>query len=197
VNPPRFLEDIALLLARLQQAPGQVHVRVWQELSPWLRSLVSTASLKWVERLGASEQCHVVTIDAGTGHRCHGAAIAHCVGCKKPTCLTHAFVDGSGEAVCFACVTELIAHKGVAGPAHGSNGARPPTPSNPKDVAWARRLFKVKASASWSDVRAAHRKLSARWHPDKVQDATGKAKAEEKFKELGRAFEILKKEYGQ
>lgn len=187
----QFLEEVAVLFARLQQAPGQVHVRVWQELGPWLRDLASKASLKWVERLGASDPCHIVTIEDGRHQSCSSAAIAYCIVCRKPTCLKHAFVDGSGEAVCFACVQESITASGKP---------PPPPPSAPRaveDVRWAHRTLKVKMGSSWDDVRSAHRKLSARWHPDKVQDATGKKKAEDKFKEIGRAFEILKKEYGK
>ena len=204
MGPPRFLEEIALLLSRLQQAPGQVHVRVWQELSPWLRDLVSKASLKWVERLGAGDPCHVLTLEEGKPHPCARAAIAYCIVCRKPTCLFHAFVDGSGEAVCFACVQKTInANGGGNGAPHaGSHPGdhAPPTPRPidwDKQVSWARKTLKVKASATWEEVRSSHRKLSARHHPDKVQDAGGKAKAEDKFKELGRALEILKKEYGK
>lgn len=198
MSPPRFLEEIALLLSRLQQAPGQVHVRVWQELSPWLRDLVSKASLKWVERLGAGDPCHVVTLDDGKPHSCSRAAIAYCLVCRKPTCLVHAFVDGSGEAVCFACVHRVINGAGTPPPAAGDKAPPSPRPMDwDKQVSWARKTLKVKVAATWEEVRSSHRKLSARHHPDKVQDAVGKAKAEDKFKELGRALEILKKEYGK
>jgi hypothetical protein len=163
---------------------------------------VSTASLKWVERLGAAEPCHVATMEGGRPRACPRASIAYCVVCHKPTCLVHAFVDGSGEAVCFACVQETIAERPAAPKPNGkTNGAGQAPPYVPPDwdkqVSWARKQLKVKMSASWDDIRTAHRKLSAKWHPDKVQGADAKAKAEAKFKELGRALEILKKEYAQ
>lgn len=156
-----------------------------------MRDLVGRASIKWVERLAAAEQCHVLHRSV----RCTGLAIAHCVICKNPTCLRHAFVDGSGEAVCFACLRPLV---GSAAP---QNGKRPPDPKPPApdadEVAAARKLLKVKASASWDEVRTAYRKLTARWHPDKVRDAPGKEKAEAKLKALNHAYEVLKREYQQ
>ena len=43
-------------------------------------------------------------------------------------------------------------------------------------------------SASAEELKKAYRKLAVQYHPDKNQ---GKKEAEEKFKELGEAYEIL------
>lgn len=194
MNSPRFLEEVAHLFARLQQAPGQVHVRVWQELSPWIRDLVGRASLKWVERLGAGEPCHIVTQDPAPARRCTNAAIAHCIACRRATCLRHSFVDGSGEAICFACVSGVLHERGAPPPPHSNGAARKPRED---ELRAARKLLKVGVNASWDDVRAQYRKLSAKWHPDRVQGEAAKVKAEAKFKEIQNAYDVLKREYGQ
>lgn len=54
-------------------------------------------------------------------------------------------------------------------------------------------------NASVADVKAAYRKLSKEWHPDKHK---GDKKAEERFKEINQAYEVLgdetkKKQYDQ
>jgi len=52
----------------------------------------------------------------------------------------------------------------------------------------------VTAATDWDVIRAAHRKLSAKWHPDRYRSEGERAKAEAKFKELQRAFDLLQKE---
>jgi len=48
----------------------------------------------------------------------------------------------------------------------------------------------VKPDASESEIKKAFYKLAQKWHPDKV-DASQKAEAEEKFKEINEAYEVL------
>ena len=48
----------------------------------------------------------------------------------------------------------------------------------------------IERSASAADVKSAFRKLARQWHPDRHQDS-GKKEAEEKFKEIAEAYEVL------
>jgi len=53
--------------------------------------------------------------------------------------------------------------------------------------------------ADFNEIRAAYRKLSMQYHPDKVAHLGEEFKkvAEEKMKEINGAYELLKKKYGQ
>src|SRR3989338_5571370 len=50
------------------------------------------------------------------------------------------------------------------------------------------QILGIPRSASADDVKAAYRKMSKEWHPDKHK---GDKKAEEKFKEINEAYEAL------
>jgi len=175
----------------LQQAPGPVHVRVWQELGPWLRTLSVEAPIKWVQRLAANQPCHVIAAFNGAHERCRRAACAACMGCGGPVCLSHAFINAEGEAICYACASSTLRAGQRVDPDEAKRVAR----QKASELIWARRQLKVSASAEWETVRTAHRKLSAKWHPDRYRTEAEKSKAEAKFKELQRAFDLLQKEY--
>ena len=51
-------------------------------------------------------------------------------------------------------------------------------------------LLGVPRTASEDDIKKAYRKLALKWHPDR-HPAEGKAKAEEKFKQISEAYEVL------
>jgi DnaJ-class molecular chaperone len=51
-------------------------------------------------------------------------------------------------------------------------------------------LLGVARSASDEDIKKAYRKLALKWHPDR-HPAEGKTKAEEKFKQISEAYEVL------
>lgn len=80
----------------------------------------------------------------------------------------------------------------------GNSGAFPPgmgpLPSgmNSSDKVDTKELYQVlgvSKSASEAEIRKAYHKLAVRWHPDKNRD--NKEKAEQKFKEISKAYQIL------
>lgn len=54
-------------------------------------------------------------------------------------------------------------------------------------------ILGVKKDASESEIKSAYRKAAVKWHPDKWVNGTEaeKKEAEEKFKEIGEAFDVL------
>lgn len=184
-----FLHRLGEVLGTLQATPGPVHRRIWVELGPWLRSLTVEAAPKWLASLGAELPCHVVAFDQGFAQGCPRHAVAICMLCQRATCLEHAFIDRTGEAICYACATTALHARRV----HTQPKVAPPGPS-PRDIAWARRQLKVDEDATAKELHAAHRRQSANWHPDRFQTEREKATAERRFKDVQRAFDILQKE---
>jgi len=52
-------------------------------------------------------------------------------------------------------------------------------------------LFDLKMDATKEDIKKAYRKLSLKYHPDRVNDINEKNAAEEKFKEINNAYSVL------
>ena len=52
------------------------------------------------------------------------------------------------------------------------------------------KVLGVERSATDKEVAKAYRKLSVQWHPDK--NPKNRVEAEEKFKEIGEAYSVLR-----
>ena len=50
-------------------------------------------------------------------------------------------------------------------------------------------VLNIAKTASLEDIKKAYRKLAVKWHPDK--NPNNKQEAEEMFKEIGEAYEVL------
>lgn len=63
---------------------------------------------------------------------------------------------------------------------------------NPEGMATKRDFYEVlgvKKGATSDEIKSAYRKMALKWHPDRNQDK--KAEAEEKFKEINEAYQVL------
>jgi DnaJ like chaperone protein len=67
-----------------------------------------------------------------------------------------------------------------------------------KATDWAYRILELDAGASDDEVKKAYRKMAMKYHPDKVGylGEEIKNKADEKFKKINEAYEVIKKERG-
>src|SRR5882724_10439957 len=187
----------------------------WTAIGPWVADLTRSASQHWLPHLLTGIPCEVFFRDSasGLGMSCPSPAIAACSVCRKPTCLNHAFVARSGQAVCFPCVKQDIddhapkipwpsGTRGNPAPGAPPGGEEPASryepgqhapPSPPPDVrvSAARKVLKIKRNASWAQVEAAYKALLVKHHPDlNPQD---RARAEARFKEVRVAYDFLKK----
>ena len=180
-----FLQRLGDAIGALQGVPGGAHRRVWAELGPWLRSLTMEAAPSWLQRLGAQQPCHVV--DYTARRACTRHAVALCSVCVRPTCLEHAFINRMGEAICYVCATAAMPNRAAPPPID-------PTRARQKELQWARQRLKVTASATLDEIRRAHRKLSGELHPDKFHTERERAQAEKRFKDVQRAYDLLRSE---
>ncbi|CEM18629.1 unnamed protein product [Vitrella brassicaformis CCMP3155] len=53
------------------------------------------------------------------------------------------------------------------------------------------KILGVNKDATETDLKKAYRKLAMKWHPDKHTDAAAKKKAEEMFKDIAEAYDVL------
>ena len=51
------------------------------------------------------------------------------------------------------------------------------------------KILEISEGATQEDIKKAYRKLALKWHPDK--NPNNREEAEEKFKEISKAYEIL------
>lgn len=178
-------------------APGTHHV-VARAFGPWLTRLTASAVEKWLPRLAAQIPCEVPRRGAdGAPARCGNVAIATCDVCGRPVCLEHSRVDFAGAAICFPCVARAAAEVRGGGwaPPAAQNGAEearrpPPRPVTPDELARAHRRLGVALAATDAEVRAAWRRKSARWHPDR------KDGDEAKFKAVQAAYDVIARARG-
>lgn len=209
----RLTDLLGSIFSGVAGAEDGVHLRIWNELKPWVANLLPAATSKWLPRIAVGNQCEVPLVERGafTNRQCERLAVAACDVCHRPVCLHHARIDQYGDAICYICVADAT----VAVPPLQRERARargaPPRPTaaaghehttpppkpgpSPQDVAKAMQILGVKPTSTWEQVRAAHRKLSAQHHPDKHRTARQKTAAEKKFLLVQKAFEVLKTKY--
>lgn len=189
-------------------------------IGPWINDLTRNATQHWLPQLILGIPCEVLYRNAQTqvGVPCTSPAIAACAVCRKPVCLDHSFVSRMAQAICFGCVQQGItdhapkipwpagtrgnpAHPGsppdpaTPSPGHGSGQQAPPPdpPPAPLDVrlAAARKVLRVKRSATFGEVQAAYKREALKWHPDRNRAPD----ARERFIAATAAYELLKKAY--
>lgn len=193
---------------------------VWSAIGPWVADLTRSASQHWLPHLLTGIPCEVIhrPQPLGIGVQCPSPAIAGCAVCRKPVCLDHSFVARGAQAICFPCAKQAIDDHAPGGPRPASprghspdpgapphsseassgtghaNGQAPPHPPTDPTLAArltaARKILKVKRSATWTEVEASYKALLVKHHPD--LNPQNRAQAEARFKEVRVAYDLLK-----
>lgn len=84
-----------------------VHVRVLNELRPWLGSLSQAATSKWFPSIASGTMCEVPEMRRGRDiGECERFAVSRCMVCAKAVCLHHGFVSGEGDLICHVCAVD-------------------------------------------------------------------------------------------
>ncbi len=194
-------------------------MRIWNDLRPWVSSLTQSAAAKWLPRVSVGELCEI-KVRRGRGvDECDRFAVAACTVCHRPTCLHHGHIDQAADIICYVCVgdardvvpphqRERARQDGAPRPrpqherqeeqARQREQQKPPPgkrPPNALEVLTALERLGLKPGATWDQVRVAHRKQSAKLHPDLAKTPKAKAKANTAFVEVQKAFDLLKTVY--
>lgn len=179
-SPAQALGQVATILQLV--SPGGAR-QSWDELQPWVTTLLSRALPRWMPFLQARGQCHVLVL--ATSKRCKRPAISPCVVCRQLTCLEHSFVNHSGEPICFVCVDAQVSQRrgGAPPPAGGDSG-----PTLEQQLSAARKVLRVKKTATLKEIHESYRRLAKKRHPDR-------GGSDEAFCELQSAYELLKKHH--
>jgi hypothetical protein len=195
-----ILDDLAQAGAGFTRQFGGLGAEVvWAQLRPWFSSISTHGVLRWLPRAAVHLPCHVPEYEGGVPvGPCRHAALETCLACGEPVCLTHAFVDSHGEAICYLCAVKLRAVGSGAdsaspGPQADSEQERQRARRQAAEqrAGWARGVLNVQEGISWEDVRRQHRKLSARLHPDRAGGD------EARYKNVQMAYDVLKEIYGE
>jgi len=182
-----FIENLVRMSGASKFSEGQV--QLWEQLKPWLSKIAQNGALKWLPQASMHLGCQIPHYDRGQPvGSCERIAVDTCIGCGKPSCLEHSFVDSNGDLICYLCVAR------IASPKHQQQNQTPP-PSKKEEAEkkawWARGVLGIDANATLDQVRKAHRTLSGRWHPDKSDGD------EKRYKDVQVAFDLLKTMYGE
>jgi DnaJ domain len=214
------LEQLGSLFRGVIGAEDGVHMRVWNELKPWMGSLGQSAMRKWIPRIQGGNMCEVPILQRGrVVGECDHFGMAECEICHRPVCLSHALIDQDANAICFICMgdarqTVPIFQRERARQQQNPkarpqqerqqerdqqrqqqnphNGKQPP---NALQVLEALTRLELKPNATWDEIKVAHRRLSAKLHPDRGKTAKEKAKLNAKFVEVQKALDLLKQVY--
>lgn len=210
-----FGEILGQMFGSLAGAENGVHVKIWNELKPWFGTLVPAATRKWLPNVAAGIACEI----PDGAYECDHHAVACCDVCHRPTCLNHGRIDKVGDLICYECVADAMqlvptarrARAAERPPAAKKQARQPPPrarqqeqeqappprqgkpPPTAREVAYAYNMLGLMVGAPMKEIAAAHRKLSARHHPDKARGADAKEIAERRFKEVQAALDVLKR----
>jgi hypothetical protein len=184
-------------LGSIAEAPPGEAQRMWQETQGFAMRVLGAATEKWLPFYGQGLPCWVQPLRAGVPFPCGGKAVLACDVCGNPACIHHVQVDQSGNGTCFACIAELVNMRqraaGGAPPPHaGPNAHDARQEAQRQAVKDAFKELGLREGATWEEIAQAHRKLAAKYHPDRVRTPAAKKKAAEKSVRVNSAFATLK-----
>jgi len=177
--------------------------RIWDELTPWVVKLTSSATAKWLPLLTQAKPCEAGPVHNGIHVPCTNHAIALCVACKRPTCIHHGCSDQHGDVVCYLCVAEQIRMKQGIPPGAGAQSGQagsggktgvPPDQSAAR-VAEAWKILKLRPNTAWPKIEERYKALMKQHHPDRFREPHAKLVNEQRFKDVRRAYDDLKAFY--
>jgi hypothetical protein len=157
------------------------HRQALEQLGQFISHFASAAAQRFVPLLEQPCVCSM--------RGCRANAVLHCLGCGEPACLAHLHLSHRAEGLCDQCVRELLRGRPRAVPRRTVAG-----PSQ-LELRQARQVLGVRAGASWEEIRLAHRRRAAKFHPDRARTAAQRQQLELKCRKINQAFDVLRAEY--
>lgn len=167
-----------------------------------MASVQAHALAKWTPVVAAQILC---SRDSARGP-CHRQALAACLICREAVCLEHAVIAPNADVACTRCMHDMVTRAlgteteddgPVASP---SPHAAPPPGPEPEPVhpleerrlrALHLRIMGLPEGAAEEALKKAHRKLSAKWHPDRYVTPRDKETALDQYKRIQVAHDWL------
>lgn len=162
---------------------------VVRELGEWFSVLQGHALQRWAPVVLSGARCSV----RKDKRPCGRAGITKCVLCKQVVCLRHAAIAHDATAICETCLDDY------ADVVKQHAEERPEPEAAPGDTTAQKRSalreLGLTADATWDEVRAEHRALVKKYHPDKFarSSAAERAKAEARIKKINAAYSVLER----
>lgn len=178
------------LLDKIFQHVAQRGLQFGEELGRWMLTVQAHAIPKWGPVVAASIAC---TKNTTRGKFCQRQALAACLVCREAVCLEHAVISPTADVACTECMHKMAEralqerdqHEAQHGPPPGM-----PVDERVRDQMLAR--LGLPRGADPDELRRAHKKLSAKWHPDRYS-GRDRADAERQYKLVQEAFAFLDK----
>jgi len=132
---------------------------------------------------------------------CSELGLLDCQVCGARVCLAHAFVSHQAHAICHDCVRGVTGTKEEQRRAraaqHRQQKAERATrrPDADEQLVAALKELGLERGAAWEDVKAAHRYLVLKHHPDRAKSQSAKEKANEKLTKINAAYALLRSHY--
>lgn len=200
-------EAVSRVALALQSAPEGLPQRIWEQLGPWTQRLLVNSTEKWLPRLMVDTVCEVPIYRGGkAAGPCHNHGLTQCMVCQRVCCLDHCLIDQHAAAMCYMCALgTLQSARATAtangqmppGPlpweqgARGGNGAGRQAEVDRAALRAACRLLNVRMDASEDEIKMALRHQLGKWHPDRHRGEKAKEHAEQRFKEVQMAYDVV------
>jgi hypothetical protein len=198
-----LIEALGVSASSMGGAPPGTNERLLSETKAWAGKFMRSALTKWLVFYATGTPCAVSELRDGVPFPCTNHAIGRCDCCGRPMCMHHARVDAHGDGTCYLCIGLGIrraqAERLANGEAPGPGPFRAPPP--PADVRALReeRIKRalaelgLKPGAQWRSIKAAHKKLAAKHHPDRFQGEADKRAAHERCVKVTAALSELER----
>jgi hypothetical protein len=187
-----LLEAVRTGASSLGQAPPGTPQHLWNETREWAARLLTNATQKWLPFYASGIGCRVVMLRDGVPFPCSNHAIGRCDVCGEPVCLHHARIDHHGDAICYRCIAQAIGARRPGARAPGGD-APPPAELAQERIRRALKVLGLRPGASWQEVRAAHRKLAVKHHPDKQRVEAKRVEATARCAQVNAALADLER----